>query len=387
MAGLAGFGKMLRLFWQSENVDAENTGPEAITKSWEGDFPILSAAWAPTTDNSCLFSLASFYEQSENFIRVVQQKGKGEFSEICEPVDHEYPVTDSTWHGGGIGGLKLICGGQKGITFYGLREISKTNSKKQNRPYSHEWTQEYSHELTQEYAIDQDFDGKLPVTGLDCCTKNQNRLFTTCASQLLSIFDVNVGKRTSSFRLGDMEGMANITIKSAPTNSEYSCAVGRQDGSMRLFKAGEKNQVVEILKKQGNPVVRLSWSEHNSNLLAALHLHAHKPIVIDVRNPSSPLDWKEGVYGSHDGFMSDIAWSNSKRNSLCTAWTDKDVHAKNWIGKILTWECDKKGNFSSDVPLEHPWDDEPCSRIMFNPNKGGDMAVVTNGSLHVFHQP
>ena len=84
--------------WQSEHDDAENSGQEAIIiKKWEGDFPILSAAWAPTADNSYLFSLASFYEQSENFISVVKQKGEGEFSEICEPVDHEYPVTDSTW--------------------------------------------------------------------------------------------------------------------------------------------------------------------------------------------------------------------------------------------------------------------------------------------------
>ena len=114
-----------------------------------------------------------------------------------------------------------------------------------------------------------------------------------------------------------MKGVANITIKSAPTNSIYDGAVGGQDGSICLFKADRTKFGVTdpILKKRGNPVVRLSWSKHNPNLLAALHLHARKPTVIDVRNPSIPLAWKDD-YGSHDGFMSDIAWSNGKRNTL-----------------------------------------------------------------------
>ena len=109
------------------------------------------------------------------------------------------------------------------------------------------------------------------------------------------------------------------------TNKHQFGTVGA-DASLRVFDLRTLEHSTILYESPDNmPLLRLAWNKQDPNYVAAILANSNKSIILDVRQPSSPVAELRGHLAAING----IAWAPHSAYHICTCSDD---------GQALIWD-------------------------------------------------
>ncbi|KAK8802144.1 hypothetical protein WA158_006538 [Blastocystis sp. Blastoise] len=283
-------------------MKSSNRAKTPIT--YDSSWTISSSCWSsynPTKDSSVV-AISSYIEKAANKIEFLdvnetQSKVTSLFS-----IDHPYPATKIMWKPNKTSEKKNVIATSSDILR--LYEFNDQNDGVHDPMV---------------FDVFHSKDSLAPITSFDWNTIDENLIGTCSIDTTCTFWDINSNKVKFHLVAHDKEV---YDISFSPQNQDLFATVGG-DGTMRLFDLRSLQHCNVIYESTSmTPLLRLSWNEQNSNIIAAIQLDSPRIILVDIRKPLSPLCFLDG----HGGCINSIDWAPQSQKYLVSGGDDSNCY-------------------------------------------------------------
>ena len=275
-------------------------------------------------DQSSQFRLAigSYIEQYNNTVQILKThnntpNGAMQIYSACE-IEHPYPCTKILWspEGGGknnttgssnFGGRDLLA-----TTGDYLRLWSVTDDDtKGHGTLSHKREALLiNNNRNSEYCS--------PLTSFDWNENDPSMVVTSSIDTTCTIWDIHTQQVKTQVIAHDKEV---FDLAFNPRGTNIFASVGA-DGSVRLFDLRSLEHSTIIYETQNlEPLLRLEWNKQDPNYLATFMVDSPHTIILDIRQPCTPVS----ILGGHEGCVNAVAWAPHSSIHIVTAADDSQA--------------------------------------------------------------
>jgi len=296
-------------------------------------------------DKNSQFRLAigSYIEQYSNTVQILKTRTNTEgdtsmgdpamqIYSACE-IDHPYPCTKILWSPEGnktsTTGMVTNYGGRDLLATTGdyLRLWSVSDDNKDQGTYTHKREALLvNNPRSSEYCS--------PLTSFDWNEFDPSMIVTSSIDTTCTVWDINTEKVKTQVIAHDKEV---FDLAFAHDTSTFA-SVGA-DGSVRLFDLRSLEHSTIIYETPNmEPLLRLEWNKQDPNYLATFMVDSPHTIVLDIRQPCTPV----AILGGHQGCLNAVAWAPHSSCHLCTAADDSQA---------LIWDISNMSKNPVDDPI------------------------------------
>eukprot|EP00578_Thalassiosira_sp_NH16_P008812 CAMPEP_0181105758 /NCGR_PEP_ID=MMETSP1071-20121207/16161_1 /TAXON_ID=35127 /ORGANISM="Thalassiosira sp., Strain NH16" /LENGTH=378 /DNA_ID=CAMNT_0023189103 /DNA_START=149 /DNA_END=1285 /DNA_ORIENTATION=- len=312
--------------------------------TYEAPWTVFSLAWSNRIEQNSQFRLAigSYIEQYNNTVQILKTKYQSQpnseqptmqIYSACE-IEHPYPCTKILWcpegkaaASGGSGGANNL-GGRDLLATTGdyLRLWSVSDDGKGEGTLNHKREALLiNNNRNSEYCS--------PLTSFDWNEYDPSMIVTSSIDTTCTIWDINTQIVKTQVIAHDKE----VFDLAFSRGTDVFASVGA-DGSVRLFDLRSLEHSTIIYEtKHLEPLLRLEWNKQDPNYLATFKVDSQSTIILDIRQPCTPVT----VLGGHAGCVNAVAWAPHSSCHICTAADDSQA---------LIWDLTQM----SKRPVEDP---------------------------------
>lgn len=286
-------------------------------------------------DQSSQFRLAigSYIEQYNNTVQVLKTKSVTEGPDnqstiqiysACE-IEHPYPCTKILWSpegkasGGDAGGSAVTNLGNKDLLatagdYLRLWSVTPDDTKSSSDNSSELLTPKreallINNARSSEYCS--------PLTSFDWNEDDPNMIVTSSIDTTCTIWDINTETVKTQVIAHDKE-----VFDLAFSRGTHTFASVGADGSVRMFDLRSLEHSTIIYETVNlDPLLRLEWNKQDPNYLATFMVDSPHTIILDIRQPCTPVC----VLGGHAGCVNAVAWAPHSSCHLITAADDSQA--------------------------------------------------------------
>eukprot|EP01062_Namystynia_karyoxenos_P011276 TRINITY_DN14028_c0_g1_i1.p1 TRINITY_DN14028_c0_g1~~TRINITY_DN14028_c0_g1_i1.p1 ORF type:complete len:390 (+),score=112.85 TRINITY_DN14028_c0_g1_i1:99-1172(+) len=272
--------------------------------TYELPFTGNALSWSVRTDQPFRLAVASYMEEYQNKVHIVQLDDQKNELTLAAQFDHPYPATKIMW----LPDARTDASDLLASTGDYLR-LWEVNARNKDGEVE---------------------EGKVATS---CCLNNNKRT-DFCAP--LTSFDWNnddvrlVGTSSidTTCSIWDIEAQQPITQLIAHEKEVFDIAFAKGtdifasvggDGSVRLFDLRSLEHSTILYETQEcKPLLRVCWNRQDPNYLATIPVDGAEIVVLDVRVPSIPI----ATLDNHTGPVNSVGWAPHSSCHLCSAADD-----------------------------------------------------------------
>lgn len=253
----------------------------------------------------------------------------------CE-IEHPYPCTKILWSpegnksGGAGGGVSNNFGGRDLLATTGdylrLWSVSDDDGKGDGTLTHKREALLINNNRNSEYCS--------PLTSFDWNEYDPSMIVTSSIDTTCTIWDINTQVVKTQVIAHDKE----VFDLAFSRGTDVFASVGA-DGSVRLFdlRSLEHSTIIYETAKL-EPLLRLEWNKQDPNYLATFKSDSQSTIILDIRQPCTPVT----ILGGHAGCVNAVAWAPHSSCHICTAGDDSQA---------LIWDLSQMAKRPIDDPI------------------------------------
>ena len=156
-----------------------------------------------------------------------------------------------------------------------------------------------------------------PLTSMDWNEYDPSMIITSSIDTTCTLWDINTQIVKTQVIAHDKE----VFDLSFSRGTDIFASVGA-DGSVRLFDLRSLEHSTIIYETQNlEPLLRLEWNKQDPNYLATFKVDSQYTIILDIRQPCTPV----AILGGHAGCVNAVAWAPHSSCHICTAADDSQA--------------------------------------------------------------
>lgn len=156
-----------------------------------------------------------------------------------------------------------------------------------------------------------------PLTSMDWNEYDPSMIITSSIDTTCTLWDINTQVVKTQVIAHDKE----VFDLSFSRGTDIFASVGA-DGSVRLFDLRSLEHSTIIYETQNlEPLLRLEWNKQDPNYLATFKVDSQHTIILDIRQPCTPV----AILGGHAGCVNAVAWAPHSSCHICTAADDSQA--------------------------------------------------------------
>ncbi|CAJ0833024.1 2576_t:CDS:2 [Entrophospora sp. SA101] len=274
-----------------------------------------------------------------------RQYSNSDFVKIAE-TDYHYPITKVLWepYKGGLNDLLATTG-----DYLRIWEIVEDmdGGGESNTIGSNRYSGFKQRLVERESLINERESFGAPLTSFDWNEIDPTLIVTSSIDTTCAVWNIET-KQLKTHLIAHDEEVYDVAFV---TNSVDAFVSVGADESVRLFdlRSLKRSTIIYEIPRQPNnniysnhnqqqpqsPFLHLCFNKIEANYLATFHMNSPKVIILDIRNPGTPVTELDG----HLGTVNCVNWSPNSSNSLCSGGDDCQV---------LIWDI--KNLSSTSVP-------------------------------------
>jgi len=264
---------------------------------------VYGLGWSFRPDHPFRLGVASFLENSDNVVRVVElDKDACTFNTVKE-YSLKYPATKVMWNPDTKGtGDDLIATSSDALRIW---RVSGEGSE--SAPLIHTFSDQKNATV----------DCCAPLTSFDWNRFEPSMIGTASIDSICTIWDLNAGKPKTRLIAHDKE-----VFDIAFASDVHVFATVGADGSVRMFDLRSLAHST-ILFESPNlvPLLRVAWNMQDSNFLATFQSESNVVSILDIRSPCLPVTELTG----HAGPVNGLSWAPHSSCHLITGGEDRNA--------------------------------------------------------------
>lgn len=342
-------------------------------------FPLFGLDWS-MDDFVCV---SSYKEDSRNKLQVIQSNDLVSWQNVAES-DITYPISNIQWLPSHLHPRQLATGSDS-LRIWSLNDETGSLQEQINLSlYKHKKQRHSNKSVLRENthgngssSWDSSILGELPpVTSFHWNPIDTNLLVSSSIDTTCIVWDLQSSNYVKTQLIAHDSEVYDVRFLAKSTHLFASCG---GDGSVRVFdlrslahstiiyEPAAAGATMADITGQKNALLRLEPSPTDPNVLATFVSDTNKILILDMRNPESPVMTLEG----HSSSINQIKWHPTKRNVLLSCGDDCQV---------LYWDLNTylgKPNLmpkpSTDVNMmsgdEHASIKHPEGKVLDTPNQ------------------
>lgn len=295
-------------------------------------FPLFGLDWS-MDDYVCV---SSYKEDSRNKLQVIQSNDLISWKGVAES-DITYPISNIQWLPSHLHPRQLATGSDS-LRIWSLNDETGTLQEQINLSlYKHKKQHHTNKSILRDNlhdnsaAWDSSILGELPpVTSFDWNPIDTNLLVSSSIDTTCIVWDLQSSNYVKTQLIAHDSEVYDVRFLAKSTHLFASCG---GDGSVRVFdlrslahstiiyEPPSPSTDISDLTQQKNALLRLEPSPTDPNVLATFVSDTNKILILDMRNPESPVLTLEG----HSSSINQIKWHPTKRNILLSCGDDCQV--------------------------------------------------------------
>ncbi|GMM55912.1 hypothetical protein DAKH74_025280 [Maudiozyma humilis] len=312
---------------------------------WDSPSPLYALDWSPDD----LVCLGTYKEDSRNKLQVIRSQDQLSWDKVSE-CSTTYPVSKVQWLPGSLRPRQLATCSDS-LRIWSLNEsdgslaeqvnlsLCKYN-KQHNNGASSGLSTSTSNSGSGSSADKTILGGLPPITSFDWNKIETNLIISCSIDTTCIVWDLNSSNFVKTQLIAHDSEVYDVSFLTKSTQVFASCG---GDGSVRIFdlrslahstiiyEPPQDNTVPPSLDdptQQNHALLRLEPSPFDPNILATFVCDSNSIMILDMRNPESPVLTLDG----HAGSINQIKWHPTKRNVLMSCADDCQV---------LCWDLNK----------------------------------------------
>lgn len=295
-------------------------------------FPLFGLDWS-MDDYVCV---SSYKEDSRNKLQVIQSNDLISWQGVAES-DITYPISKIQWLPGHLHPRQLATGSDS-LRIWSLNDETGTLQEQINLSlYKHKKQRHINISVVRDNphnnsaSWDSSILGELPpVTSFDWNPVDTNLLVSSSIDTTCIVWDLQSPSYVKTQLIAHDSEVYDVRFLTKSTHLFASCG---GDGSVRVFdlrslahstiiyEPPSPSSDISDLTQQKNALLRLEPSPTDPNVLATFVSDTNKILILDMRNPESPVLTLDG----HASSVNQIKWHPTKRNILISCGDDCQV--------------------------------------------------------------
>lgn len=156
-----------------------------------------------------------------------------------------------------------------------------------------------------------------PLTSMDWNEYDPSMIITSSIDTTCTLWDIHTQAVKTQVIAHDKE----VFDLAFSRGTDIFASVGA-DGSVRLFDLRSLEHSTIIYETQNlEPLLRLEWNKQDPNYLATFMVDSQYTIILDIRQPCTPV----AILGGHAGCVNAVAWAPHSSCHICTAADDSQA--------------------------------------------------------------
>lgn len=369
----------------SSNVGAMNAIPSGTSMcEYEACHALFGLDWSANDR----VALGSYREDNRNRLEIISSSD-GCFS--WDPIADAavtYPVNNIQWLPQHLSPKQLATSSDS-LRIWTLNEEDHSLREQLNLSLC-----KYNKQALQPGALQVNFEAAIgelpPVTSFHWNSIDPNLLISSSIDTTCIVWDLQSSNYVKTQLIAHDSEVFDVKFLTQSTNLFASCG---GDGSVRVFDLrclvhstiiyeppiikGKANNgststtdCGKILDEEhSNALLRLEPSPHDPNLIATLEINSRRILILDMRNPESPIMVLQG----HSSSVNQIKWHPSKRNVLLSCGDDCQVmywDLNNSLTTNITTAAVNNSNneLQSEDPLSNNFGSKTDIKTLTTPN-------------------
>ncbi|CAD1783790.1 similar to Saccharomyces cerevisiae YPL247C Putative protein of unknown function [Maudiozyma barnettii] len=318
----------------NNNSNSPMVANKNIVCEWESTAPLYAMDWSMDD----LICLGSYKEDSRNKLQIIRSTDQLNWDKVSECAT-TYPVSKVQWLPNNLRPRQLAtCSDSLRIWSLNdsdgsLQEQINLSLCKYNKQHSH------SLDITSADSTNRILGSLPPITSFDWNPIETNLIISCSIDTTCIVWDLNSSNFVKTQLIAHDSEVYDVRFLTKSTQIFASCG---GDGSVRVFDlrslahstiiyeptANVSHPDLDDPTQQNHALLRLEPSPSDPNILATFVCDSNSIIILDMRNPESPVLTLEG----HSGTINQIKWHPTKRNILMSCGDDCQV---------LCWDLNK----------------------------------------------
>lgn len=332
---------------------------------YEAPWTIFAMNWSQRPEKKFRLAVASFIEEYNNKIQVIQlDEDLGEFS-VKTQFDHPYPATKVMWFPDAKGQYTDLLAAS--ADYLRLFRISDDGNS--------------SMECILNNNRNSDFCA--PLTSFDWNEVDVSLIGTSSIDTTCTIWGIETGQvigqvsasgaRTSGFvktqLIAHDKEVYDIAFSKASGQRDVFASVGA-DGSVRIFDLRHLEHSTIIYEDAAKtPLLRLAWNKQDPNYLATMAMDSTEVIILDIRIPCQPV----ARLNNHRACVNGLAWAPHSSCHVCTAADDHQA---------LIWDIQSMPRAIDDPILAYTANGE-INQVHWASTQPDWIAICFNNNLEI----
>ncbi|CCC70999.1 hypothetical protein NCAS_0G01120 [Naumovozyma castellii] len=331
------FSPALAQVQQARNYTTLNP-PNSTICEYEGHFPLFGLDWS----NDDFVCVSSYKEDSRNKLQLLHSPDLLTWDKIAE-CNVTYSISNIQWLPSHVNPRKIATSSES-LRIWSFNDEENTIQEqinlslcKYNKQHHHQ-QQPAPSETPGGTVIDPLSNSVLgelpPITSFHWNPIDTNLLISSSIDTTCIVWDLQSSNYVKTQLIAHDSEVYDVRFLTQSTQLFASCG---GDGSVRVFdlrSLAHSTIIYEPPVSDLNPdtsqfaLLRLEPSPHDPNVMATFAADSNKILILDMRNPESPLMILEG----HSASVNQIKWHPIKRNVLLSGGDDCQV---------LYWDLNK----------------------------------------------
>ena len=339
------------------NTHANGTGHTNTVCEWESPSPLYAVDWSPDD----LVCLGTYKEDSRNKLQIIRTQDELTWDKVSE-CSTTYPVSKVQWLPSSMRPRQLATCSDS-LRIWSLNDTDGSLMEQVNLSLC-KYNKQHNNG-TGAGANSSVLGGLPPITSFDWNSIETNLIISCSIDTTCIVWDLNSSNFVKTQLIAHDSEVYDVSFLTKSTQVFASCG---GDGSVRIFDLrslahstiiyepppNNDHPNLEDPTQQKHALLRLEPSPFDPNILATFVCDSSKIMILDMRNPESPVLTLDG----HSGSINQIKWHPTKRNVLMSCADDCQV---------LCWDINKSLNDGSPA-------------VSSSPTKSSDAQGMTEGS-------
>lgn len=317
----------------STNVMNTNMNRGDTVCEWESHAPLYAMDWSMND----MIALGTYKEDSRNKLQIIGSQDQLTWDKLAES-SVTYPVSKIQWLPNSLRPRQLATGSDS-LRIWSLNESNGELQEQINLSLFKYYKQHNKNNDSTSMNSNKILGELPPITSFDWNSIETNSLISCSIDTTCIVWDLNSSNYVKTQLIAHDSEVYDVRFLTKSTQIFASCG---GDGSVRVFDLRSLAHSTIIyeppvhstgpnlnnLSLQNHALLRLEPSPSDPNILATFVCDSNSIIILDMRNPESPVLILDG----HDASINQIKWHPTKRNILLSCGDDC---------QILCWDINK----------------------------------------------
>ncbi|SMN21555.1 similar to Saccharomyces cerevisiae YPL247C Putative protein of unknown function [Maudiozyma saulgeensis] len=322
------------IYNNSNNNNTSMVSNRNIVCEWESPAPLYAMDWSMDD----LICLGSYKEDSRNKLQIIRSADQLNWDKVSECAT-TYPVSKVQWLPNNLRPRQLATCSDS-LRIWSLNDSDGSLQEQINLSLC-KYNKQHGNSLdtSSTDSTNKILGGLPPITSFDWNPIETNLIISCSIDTTCIVWDLNSSNFVKTQLIAHDSEVYDVRFLTKSTQIFASCG---GDGSVRIFDlrslahstiiyeptANAEHPNLDDPTLQNHALLRLEPSPSDPNILATFVCDSNSIMILDMRNPESPVLTLDG----HSGSINQIKWHPTKRNILMSCGDDCQV---------LCWDLNK----------------------------------------------